>query len=72
MNRPGDWTAFPSDRSNDTPGMSYREWLAGVALQGILANPREDFARLTSVGAAGMAVEYADALVAELAKKREG
>lgn len=46
-----------------TPGMTLREWYAGLALQGLLASPD----RAASIkGYARDAVAFADALIAEL------
>jgi hypothetical protein len=45
-------------------GLTKREWLAGVALQGILTNPSQ---LATDVeNQTGLAVEYADALLKTL------
>ena len=52
----GDFTA---------PGLSKREWFAGLALQGLLANSSEPFRQIED------AVYYADALIKEL-EKEEG
>lgn len=55
--------AFPT---NTEQGMTYRQWLIGLALQGLLADPElnlppEDFAR--------KAIDVADALLARLAEE---
>lgn len=54
------------------PGMSLRQWYAGLALQGILAGGYGDTVPHDDVGggadAAFFAVQYADALIAELEK----
>lgn len=51
------------------PGLSKREWLSGILMQGILSN-----VQYWDVGTtyAEVAVSQADALLAELAKKPEG
>jgi hypothetical protein len=46
MSELADKQAFPSTvdlaavRDVDHPGMTYRQWLVGMALQGILSNPK--------------------------------
>lgn len=59
----------------DFPGMTLREHFAGLAMQGIMANPSgepkgdfelEHFAKVVAT----MAVRHADALLAELTKDR--
>lgn len=50
------------------PGMTYRQWLAGMAMQGLLAcnalyDGKEDSEKLTKD-----AVKHADALIKELEK----
>lgn len=68
MNTLADQQAFPipgSEINNPEPGMTYRQWLAGLAMQGILAarpNPKEwsEYAEAC--------VDMADALIAELEK----
>jgi hypothetical protein len=46
------------------PGLDKREWLAGLALQGLLADDSNETAAIT----AKRAVSFADALLKELAK----
>lgn len=46
-------------------GMTYRQWLAGMAMQGLLANDSDR--RPENI--AKDAVEYTDALIAELNKQ---
>lgn len=60
---------------NAKDGLTKREYFAGLALQGILANPKycePEFANaLQNLGInipGGLAVQIADALLAELAK----
>jgi hypothetical protein len=70
-------SAFPLHEGSD--GMTMREWYAGQALQGILANPTWNWAAISAhglsesgavTGAANMAFLYADAMLA--AAKRGG
>lgn len=52
------------------PGLTKREWLAGLAMQGLLASI-EDFrkgAMYHPEDVSELSVQYADALLAELAK----
>ena len=54
-------------------GLTKRELFAAMAMQGILANPcRQTSTSETYAEAAIDGVRYADALLAELAKPREG
>lgn len=58
------------------PGMTYREWLIGMALQGILANPDTnargikgsalEILETVSEGAAAVAIAAADAVIKQL------
>jgi hypothetical protein len=48
-------------------GMTFREWLAGVALQGLVARPLVDLGASVK-DRAEVAVAYADALIEELSK----
>ena len=73
---PGQQDMCPDGNWNQTwePGMSRRDWFAGQALTGLL--PARDREGRTPVSdnevewAAGLAVQYADALIAELEKPR--
>ena len=56
--------AFPQDPHAQVPGMTYRQWLVGMAMQGLLAG-REWNGEETL---ASIAVEIADAVQAEEAK----
>lgn len=56
-------SAFPVDRDNQTWGLTKREAIAAIALQGLLANPAVDG---THEDIAIDAVEYTDALIKEL------
>lgn len=51
-------------------GLTKREYFAGVALQGLLVDPKRS--DTWAGGYAREAVAYADALLAELARKGEG
>ena len=56
--------AFPHDiSSNDESGLTKRELLAGMAMQGLLANP---FADWTAERCASQAVSHADELLKQL------
>ncbi|MBJ3793824.1 hypothetical protein ACJYFV_08885 [Enterobacter asburiae] len=46
-------------------GMTYRQWLIGMALQGLLAGDIED--KLSAETCARAAVKYADAVINKLA-----
>ena len=62
----------PNDANlNEQEGMTYREWLAGMAMQGFLANGR--FADIPDIPkrVALWSVSHADALIAELEKTNE-
>lgn len=50
-------------------GLSKREWFAGQALVGLLAACGGGFGHHTPAKAASLAVQHADALIAELAKE---
>lgn len=58
-----DQSAFPTDGENQTWGLTKREAIAAMALQGLLANPGVDGA---GKDLAIEAIEYADALIDEL------
>lgn len=49
-------------------GMTYRQWLVGMAMQGFLANERY-FRDVSKAGLAHWAIEMADFVCAELEKK---
>jgi hypothetical protein len=51
--------AFPPN-PNDAEGMSLRDWFAGMAMQGLLANCGADSEQI-----AKKAYEYADAMLVE-------
>jgi hypothetical protein len=54
------------------PGMSYREWLAGIALQGMMCYGFQPFTDAVPKGAFDYpkaAIAMADALIEELNKK---
>ncbi len=50
-------------------GLTKRELFAAMAMQGVLANPVEHLASAPREDIAGWAVEFADALLDELAKE---
>jgi hypothetical protein len=53
------------------PGMTYREWAAGLAMQGVLAAAERTGVaegRYPDKEVAKVSVRFADALIAELAK----
>ncbi len=60
----GDVPAFP-DPSCRTAGLTKREWFAGMALQGLLA---EDGSSSGYPDAADMAIKQADAMLAQMAE----
>lgn len=56
-------------RSTEQKGMTYRQWLAGMALQGVVSsgiNTCEELVRAD----VDVAIRYADALIAELEKEK--
>jgi len=72
--KPGDFAAFPI-QSSDAQGSLYaeqgltkREYIAAVCLQGILGDPQCDAGPGT---AANLAIKYADALLAALTPTSE-
>ena len=52
-----------------SPGMSLRDWFAGMALQGILAKP--ELYRPSHAKAAGYAFSQADAMLAARERKED-
>lgn len=63
--------AFPAVEGSTAfyePGLSKREWLAGMALQGILSNPQLDIATTKMEIIARDAGALADTLLLELSK----
>lgn len=70
MSKIGYQPVFPEiDGANGgyVPGMTYRQWLVGMALQGLLANsnPHEWRHDLTS----STAIDFVDALLVQLEKR---
>ena len=64
---------MPTGQKIKHPGMSMRQWYAGMAMQGLLASPQEkaDAAPIVSAGwYAAKSVALADALIAELKKPK--
>jgi hypothetical protein len=69
--KPGEWPAFPeSGRSGSISGLTKREYFAGLAMQGICANP-SDGNFTDREHAMETAVAVADTLLAALEKKSE-
>ena len=54
---------------DEVPGMSVRTWLTGQALTGLCADPRLD---ITPTESARVAIEHADAALAELERTGGG
>lgn len=67
----GSEPAYPCKAQSFTPerGFTKREVLAAMAMQGLLANSRHFAWRMDAERVAEVAVEHADALLAELAKE---
>ena len=63
----GNREAFPSSCAEGPVayGMSYREWLIGMAMQGMLASANYDFDGMDD------AIKNADAILAALAKETD-
>ena len=63
---PGKLIKRPHEHDEDCffPGMTMREYFAGIAMQGLMSNPQVGIADFDGVAKA--AVKVADALVAEL------
>ncbi len=73
----GSEPAFPTmyENSNNTKGMSIREYFAAMAMQGLLANniyhnPNEKSNMVSVPNLAKAATDYADALILELNKQK--
>lgn len=65
----GDQCAFPTGREGD-PGLTVRQEFARSAMQGILADPSEEWIDESPQIVARTAVLCADALLVELAKEQ--
>jgi hypothetical protein len=69
----GERPAFPVSPSDiigsyePDPGMTYRQWLAGMVLQGLVARPLIDGSASVE-DRVEVAISYADALIEELSK----
>jgi hypothetical protein len=65
----GDRAAFPQPddgfRDGTDYGMTYRQWLVGMALQGIIANPHSH-TEMTLKQQASHAIEMADSVLLKL------
>lgn len=59
----------PAFASSDQYGMSLRDWFAGQALAGIIACPGAEPDDASRDGCASLAYEFADAMIAERAKR---
>ena len=57
-----EYRAFPAPENSDTDGMTYREWLIGMALSGFCADSE-------CKDPACMAIQIADEVMAELKKE---
>lgn len=71
--RPMDKLAFPSQTITGayTLGMTLREWYAGLAMQGLLANPNLGYEPGESKVVGRVSRMMADDLIAELAKEEK-
>lgn len=75
----GDQTAFPAPINESTHfGLTKREWFAGLAMQGILANtfmgqeePSDESLVIRPEDVGYNAVKYADAIIAALASTED-
>lgn len=67
MKTDGKDAAFASDGEYDMYGLTKREYFAAVAMQGLLACPHQMCGDIENQ--TGLAVEYADRLIAELNKE---
>ena len=70
-----DDSAFPI-HGYDLPGLTKREWFAGLAMQGIMANSEQwrymGMKKLNfKVEVTRLSIEYADNLIAELGKETQ-
>jgi hypothetical protein len=74
----GNDPAFPSDNLTDCGGMTYRQWLVGMALQGAMANVETLRAIASTASRQGVAfstaialsvIEQADKVITELEKQ---
>ena len=59
--------AYPLPSDSDTPGLTIREYFAGLALQGIMSQPENGAQHIPQL-VAEWAVSCADALISELNK----
>jgi hypothetical protein len=64
------YSAFPSDCMEQSPGLSKREYLAALALQGLLANyPPHCEGSVSLEVLARLSVQAADTLIDQLNRK---
>ena len=66
---PDGGTAFPTDYDRRGGGMSLRDWFAGQALVGLLAQETEEWGNESEVNAR-IAYRSADAMLAERQKEK--
>ncbi len=78
MSALGDTRAFPQPTSPVQTGMTLRQYYAGLAMQGLLADPEDvpdtewpKGAKSCAQAVAMLAVEQADALLAELERGKQ-
>ena len=65
MSSLSDQSAFPVNLpSGNSPGMTYRQWLVGMALQGLLAN--ENAWEQSNKNVADFAIQAADETIKQL------
>jgi hypothetical protein len=62
-------TAFPTETLDYQYGLTKREYFAGIALQGVLADSKREYEDDALKEPCDLAVAYADALIAALNEK---
>lgn len=65
-----DASAFPTNGGVDFPGLTKREYFAAMALQGLIGTSEEQLVYKPAV-ISRLAVQYADALLEELAESAQ-
>lgn len=67
----GNRTAFPSDTTDPScdSGMTYRQWLIGMALQGVLASDTDN--AWTDETISRLSIDCADAVIERLDTEQE-
>jgi len=63
------YSAFPVPENPYSEGLTKREWMAGIALSGLLANSTINKGYTSSLDWSKQAVEFADAVLTELEKR---